>query len=204
VSLDAGDPGSWARYKLGDDTPAGHSVFWDVLNNIKRMATYRQDGEPAIGVGFLLGSDNWRQAEAMAEMALGLGADYCQFRPLVGLDNYDWAIDAVRHLDRLVGKQVYVSRERFVALAEDRERSYRVCRGSELVPCVGADGTIWVCPNTRGLRPLGSLAEDDFAAIWERRPLQYVGHECREACRNDHLNETLEYVLGHGPHDAFV
>ncbi len=205
VSLDAGDPASWADYKLGDDTVSGRSLFWQVLNNIKGLVNYREgQSAPTVGVGFLLGPDNWRQAEHMAALARDLGADYCQFRPLVGLSHYDWCYDAVPLLDRLMGRRVYVSRERFVALAEERQREYQICRASELVPCVGADGTVWVCPNTRGLRSLGNLASEDFAAIWERRALQWVDGHCRVACRNDNLNGTLDYVLGQGPHDAFV
>lgn len=129
---------------------------------------------------------------------------YIQFRPVVGLRNYDWVPITLATLDELEGEDVIISRQRFLDLYRQERRAYTVCRGSELTPCIGADGTLWVCPNTRGLRPLGDLAVESFRAIWERRPPQPVGPDCRTACRNHFLNQTLNYVCRRGPHDAFV
>ena len=69
---------------------------------------------------------------------------------------------------------------------------------------VMADGTVWVCPNTRGLRSLGSLANEPFSTIWARRPTQHVGGDCRIACRNHELNRTLDYICSERLHAEFV
>ena len=197
VSLDALDDADYRQIKRV-------SGFWQVVDTIGHLVTLRQGSVPTVGVGFLLNSGNWRDAAGMAALADGLGADYAHFRPIVGLPDYAWVTDALPTLDALVSDSVYVSHGRFVELRDGTPRGYTVCRASELVPCIGATGTVWVCPNTRGLRRLGNLHEESFAAIWARRPEQVVGLDCRVACRNHALNGTLEYVCGGGPHDAFV
>ena len=76
-----------------------------------------------------------------------------------------------------------------------------------VVPCIGADGSLWVCPNTRMIRKLGDLNKESFREIWECRPVQFVGEDCRIACRNHELNRTLEFVCGKplwDEHGAFV
>jgi MoaA/NifB/PqqE/SkfB family radical SAM enzyme len=197
VSLDAVGADEYRTVK-------GADVFWRAVETIQQLVTARRGGTLTVGVGFLLDSDNWRDAAAMATLALALGADYAQFRPIVGLSAYAWVMDALPTLDALTGENIYVSRQRFIDLRDGTQRCYTVCRASELVPCIGADGTVWVCPNTRGLRSLGNLHDQTFPEIWERRPDQLVGADCRVACRNHALNETLEHVCGVGPHDAFV
>lgn len=200
LSLDAVDPESYREVKRVEG-------FWQVLDTARWLLTYREGNSPKVGLGFLLSAHNWGDATVAADLATRLGVDYCQFRPIVSDDpatDYSWIREALPMLDSLAGPRVYVSRARFVELLEGQVRGYAVCRASELVPCVGADGTLWACPNTRGKRKLGSLADESFAAIWARREAQMVGPDCRRACRDHALNETLEYVCQEGPHDAFV
>jgi MoaA/NifB/PqqE/SkfB family radical SAM enzyme len=200
LSLDAADPDSYREVKRVDS-------FWQVLDTARWLLTYREGDTPKVGLGFLLSGTNWREATVGADLAGSLGVDYCQFRPIVSADpaaDYSWIREALPLLDALVSPRVYVSRARFVELLEGQARGYSLCRASELVPCVGADGTLWVCPNMRGKRSLGSLAEESFATLWARREAQMVGRDCRVACRDHALNETLEYVCQEGPHDAFV
>ncbi len=205
VSLDAAGPDDWAARKMPRNPAVGHSLFWEVLEGISAALAYRERGEPTIGVGFLLDSANWRDAPAMAALARSLGVDYCQLRPIVAESaDYGWVAEALPTLQALEGTRTYVSLDRFRELLYGSPRAYTVCRGSELVPCVTADGSVWVCPNTRGLRWLGDLKHETFAAIWARRPEQRVGPDCRVACRNHALATTLEYVCGTGPHDGFV
>jgi MoaA/NifB/PqqE/SkfB family radical SAM enzyme len=200
LSLDAADAESYREVKRVDG-------FWQVLDTAEALLANRSGGPPKIGLGFLLSATNWRDATVAADLAGRIGVDYCQFRPIVSDDpeaDYSWIREAMPSLDALAGPRVYVSRGRFVELLDGEPRGYSLCRASELVPCVGADGTLWVCPNTRGKRSLGSLAEESFAALWARREAQMVGGDCRVACRNHALNKTLDYICQEGPHDAFV
>jgi MoaA/NifB/PqqE/SkfB family radical SAM enzyme len=197
VSLDASNRSDYRQDK-------GLDMFDKVCSNITRLVAAKINGKPTVGAGFLVTEDNWEQAANMALLASRLGADYCQFRPVVGLDNYQWVPEALHLLDALAGPNVYVSRDRFLDLFGNVGRPYSICRASALVPCIGADGTVWVCPNTRGLRPLGSLKRQTFQEIWLKRPVQMVGEDCRTQCRNHAMNETLQYVCSVNDHDAFI
>ncbi len=202
VSLDAATAEDWAAIKLPGSN--GATRFWGILETIKRIVAERRDGRPVVGVGFLLTDRNRAYVPQMAALAADLGVDYCQFRPVVGLDSYEWVRYTLPLLEGMASEKVIVSVDRFRRLLGRTPRGYAVCRGSALVPAVGADGTVWACPNTRGLRRLGSLKEETFAAIWERRAEQLVGGDCRQECRNHSLNLTLDYVCGEGAHDGFV
>ncbi len=199
VSLDAVAALDYRRRK-------GVDAFTRVVKGARDLARMNTAAHhTTVGLGFLLdGEWNGAALEEAVRLRAVIAADYAQFRPIVGLPDYSWVEPALEHLDRLAGQRVYVSRDRFLDLATGANRTYDVCRGSELIPCLGADGTLWVCPNTRGLRPLGNLWEEDFADVWARRPRQLVGSDCRVACRCHSLNETLAYVCGEGPHDAFL
>jgi MoaA/NifB/PqqE/SkfB family radical SAM enzyme len=197
VSLDAPDPETY-------ETVKGARAFQTVCGNVKELVQRRGDRQlPKIGVGFLLTGTTWQDVEWMVHLSRELGADYCQFRPAVGLNDYTWVPDALRTLERFTGPTVYASRERFREML-GFSRSYDTCRGSEVVPCIGAGGELWACVNTRGLRSLGSLKTESFRDLWQRRPVQLVGKDCRRSCRNHYLNETLEYVCSWGLHDNFV
>ena len=197
----------WAYISLDEVTRCGYEdskgadLFGEVCANIRALVKVK--GNSTLGVGFLLHAGNWPLVTKMASLAHDLRADYCQFRPVIGLHDYGWVLQAIEALETVDPVFCSWSAARF------REtlgfaRLYEVCRASALVPCIGADGTVWACPNTRGLRPLGNLASQSFAAIWARRPVQVVGDDCRVSCRNHALNETLEYVCSEGPHDSFV
>lgn len=198
VSLDAADRDDFEVEK-------GIRVFQDVKINIQSLSKKVK----VLGVGFLLHFGNYRKIRQMFQLGLRLGADYVQFHPGVGLHEYKWIPIALEVLDMLPQEKLYFPRQRFLNLSERyltdyHDRGYVVCGGSELVPCIGADGELWVCPNTRGLRLLGNLREESFGDIWARRPTQLVKEDCRIACRNHSLNQTLAYLCEEHPHKEFV
>ncbi len=182
----------------------GKAVFHRVCDNVRALLAQRDEvNAPTIGLGFLLHPLNWSDVPDMVRLAGHLGVDYCQFRPTVGLDDYSWiepALDLIEHCQTC---KVLFSPERFRDMLV-WHRTYSQCRASEFVPCIGADGMLWVCPNTRGLRSLGNLRQHSFEEIWRQRPTQWVGQDCRLACRNHALNETLKTVCATGSHDNFV
>lgn len=196
ISLDAWNKRDFQRIK-------GVDCFGKVVHTIAKFAEIKR--ETTLGLGFLLNGLNFQNVQQMAELGQDLQVDYVQFRPVVGLESYEWIEDALECLslvDALV--PVYYPIQRFTDLRDKPPRGYEICRASVFVPCVGADGTLWVCPNTRGLRSLGSLVTNSFQNLWQRRSTQHIGKDCREMCRNHRLNQTLEYVCSRGPHDNFV
>jgi len=183
----------------------GLDHFETVMSNIRSMVF----GASVVGVGFLVHADNAYQIPDMVTLGRSLGATYTHLRPIVGLDDYSWVPDVLPLLKTVSTlPDVSAPLGRFEDLWRNQrglwKRGYTICRGSELVPCVGADGTLWVCPNTRGVRPLGNLLEESLEDIWERRQRQWVGPDCRIACRNHELNRTLDYICQSGQHPEFV
>lgn len=194
VSLDAADANSYVMDKGTDEFDA----VCDTIKQLHGLA-------PVLGVGFLLHGYNYPCIDDMERLGRALGATYVQFRPVAGLEDYDWVPGALRRLARC---DADYSRERFMRLFEHwlgrYQRGYTVCRGSELAPCIGADGTVWVCPNTRGLRSLGNIHERPFAELWRERPTQMVGADCEPTCRHHALNRTLALVCEQQAHEEFI
>jgi len=197
VSLDAANASDFQRIK-------GADRFGEITGNVARFAQTKRD-KTVLGLGFLLDDSNYQNIGQAAKLGQELQVDYVQFRPVIGLEKYDWTNDALRSIARLDATiPIFHSVQRFIDLRDSAPRGYEVCRASVFIPCVGADGTLWVCPNMRGIRSLGNLATDSFEDLWRRRPVQHVGPDCREMCRCHRLNQTLEYVCSSEPHDNFV
>ena len=227
VSLDADNAADYARIKgidafdqvcdtiqrLTADSRLEYGREWTIDNNRRSRAMAEKLWQPhrawaaVIGVGMLLTSRNWWRVERMRELGLSLGADYVQFRPVAGLDSYDWVPMALAEMERI---GALYSESRFTDLWDHwrgmYHRGYTVCRASELGPVIGADGTVWVCPNTRGLegRALGNVMSESLAEIWQRREPQMVGGDCEPTCRHHAMNKTLELVCEPQGHEAFV
>lgn len=207
------DKFAWVYVSLDEVSQESYRVqkgvdrFDRVIRNVEVLVG--QEDRPTIGVGFMIHSSNMDQIPEMVILRDQLGVDYIQLHPTVDLADYSW-VRGVRYLLKHLQQQedIYVVLQRFTDLGLHQhgkyKRSYTICRGSELVPCIGASGEVWACPNTRGLRKLGDLSQESFEQIWLRRPRQYVGDDCRIACRNHFLNRTLEYVCSHGIHEEFV
>ena len=77
----------------------------------------------------------------------------------------------LKQAEQILGKKFQVNGYKFEDLANDREkfgRNYKKCLGSQLSPCVGADGHVYVCTNHRGWKQYsyGSLYDNSFKNIW--------------------------------------
>jgi sulfatase maturation enzyme AslB (radical SAM superfamily) len=72
-----------------------------------------------------------------------------------------------------LGDKFHLNGYKFEDLSNDREkygRNYKKCLGSQISPCVGADGHIYVCTNHRGWKQYsyGCLYDDkSFKQIWQ-------------------------------------
>lgn len=172
-----------------------------------RIMEPRRTLPATVGVGFLLTAGNWWRAEAMQTLGRSLGADYSQFRPVAGLESYDWVPMALAELKRIGALH---STERFADLYDAwrgvYKRGYTTCRASEIGPCIGSDGELWVCPNTRQFdgRGLGNVVSEGFGPVWKRRVTQLVGDDCEPTCRHHALNKTLALVCERQLHEEFV
>jgi len=208
VSLDYADRESYALGKQSD-------AFDAACAGVKMLT----GSGATLGVGFLLGPQNWQYATDMVHLGRELGADYIQFRPMVMVDpetpgvvNEDtgW----VRHclagiraagLDRVEG--VIVDASRFEMYAGWRDHGYDACWWCSMQAVITPDGRVWACVNRRG-RPaalLGDLGEWEFGTLWNNRPgPEPVGGECRVLCRGHIPNLMLNDILMDRPHGSFI
>jgi MoaA/NifB/PqqE/SkfB family radical SAM enzyme len=211
VSLDAADAATYARDK---GVPQGR--FAAACTGLTSLI-----GKGAIvGASFLIHRDNWRKAESMLALARGLGATYTTFRPAIRTspdnpsvctDDREWIaealdLDAFTTFRALAAEpDVEIDMERFTDYAEWRGHGYQTCRGIQLNTTVTPDGRVWVCPQRRGVTPIGDLREESFAEVWKKHPRSFaVDAGCRVMCRLHPLNQTLAAIATPRAHEAFL
>ena len=80
---------------------------------------------------------------------------------------------------------------------------YKKCLGSQIMPCLGADGHVYVCPSMRGMKDYsyGSIYEKSFVEIWgdiqKRKKVMYkIEHEdcfsnCTQLCKPHETNKVM-------------
>lgn len=207
VSLDAPDAMTYAAEK---GVPP--SRFADACKGISTLAGLNG---PVVGVSFLLHQHNYTRTREMVSLSRKLGATYTTFRPAIEASasapcvvtaDRAWVTDALPDLEALARYvDVEVNPSRFVAYRDWKGHGYRTCHGVKLVTTVTPDGRVWICPNRRGVTPLGDLRTESFADIWARHPRHYaVDDGCRAMCRLHLTNQQLAPVFAAKQHEAFV
>lgn len=207
ISLDAVNGETYAAEK---GVPAER--FDDVLFGIKALVAARG---AAVGVSFLLHRDNWMQCDAMLTLARDLGATYVTFRPAIRTspanpsecyDDRNWISCALPYLQDMADDPfVEIDVDRFIDYRDWRSHGYETCHGVKLTATITPDGRVWICPQRRGVTPLGDLRLDTFQEIWARHPGRYqVDDGCRVMCRLHLMNQQLAPVFKTYQHEAFL
>lgn len=207
VSLDAATSDEYKELK-------GVERFYEACNGVRELVS--ASGEATIGIGFLLNEANWQSARLMYSLAQKLGADYCQFRPTILYNadlpsertgNVAWINKAQRTLEWLSTQPgVMLDHDRFKMLHRWREHGYATCWWSGLQCVITPNGDVYACLNKRGLEAakLGNMADELFAHIWQRSPLQCVNDQCRVMCRGHIPNVVTEPFMQDVEHKEFI
>lgn len=207
VSLDCADADSYAREKR---VPADR--FEAACNGVRWLA---EGGVAVVGVSFLLHSQNYTRAWDMLALARSLGATYTTFRPAIRTapdrpavcdDDRRWVHAAPLLLQQLASERdVEIDPSRFRAYADWSGHGYASCEGIQLTTTITPDGRVWICPQRRGVTPLGDLRAEAFADIWARHPRRFaVDAGCRVMCRLHPINSELALIRATRRHEAFV
>ena len=186
ISMDAG------KAKNYDDlrkTSKGNN-FEVVLNNIKKLIKIKKkrNSKITIGVGFVVSQDNFEEVLDFANLFKDIDVDYCQYKPEIiqiernaAVDKKEqispefWAnkvLDLLDQASKILGNKFQCNSYKVQDLIMDKKktygREYKQCIGSQLQPCIGADGEVYVCTNHRGHkdRSYGSLYKKSFSEIW--------------------------------------
>lgn len=206
VSLDAVDGDSYAAEK---GVPAAR--FASACAGIRSLIGRRA----IVGVSFLLHAGNYSRAWDMLARARELGATYTTFRPAIRVaqdtpascaDDRGWIAASSPLLDQLAAEpDVEISPARFAAYATWDGHGYRECHGVRLHATVTPDGRVWICPQRRGVTPLGDLRVESFGQLWARHPGRFsVDVGCRVMCRLHSINQQLAELERPRLHEAFV
>ena len=185
---------TWLRFSVDAGTAKtfnwirrpGKGQDWDKMytNLQKLIEVNNSKGKKiSIGTGMVITPDTYKEIVDFAKAFTPLDLDYCQYKPEVvnreregGIQREVefWNTEIKPRLDEaksILGKKYQINGYHLVDLAEDPTilgRSYKKCLGSQIQPCIGADGHVYVCPNHRGYKQYsyGSLKEKSFKEIW--------------------------------------
>ena len=173
---------------------------------------------PDLGVGFVITPDTYKGIVEFAEKFATSDIDYVQYKPeIVNIEREGgiqreakfWKEEVQPLLDEakeILGKKFQINGYHFKDLEDDPKllgRNYKKCLGSQISPCVGADGEIYVCTNHRGHKQYsyGSLYKDTFKNIWsnlqKRRQVMNVIENvecfsnCTQLCKPHESNKVL-------------
>jgi MoaA/NifB/PqqE/SkfB family radical SAM enzyme len=211
VSLDAPDAETYAAEK-GVPPVRFDAACHGITALIGHRAT--------VGVSFLIHAGNVHRCDDMLALSRSLGAHYTTFRPAIRTspDRPGVPLDDRRWIGASLDAQFYSSLRRMadqpdveIDLARFREyaawagHGYTSCQGIQLNTTITPDGRVWICPQRRGVTPLGDLRTESFSAIWARHPKQFtVDAGCRVLCRLHPVNATLAAIRAPRAHEAFV
>ncbi len=181
-SVDAGTPETFnavRRVKKGQD--------WNkMISNLEKLisANASKGKKIDIGVGFVITPDTYHEILDFAKYFVKLDVDYYQYKPEIVNREREGGIQRdvnfwnekveplLGEAREILGNRFQINGYKITDLKEDPSlygRTYKNCLGSQIQPCIGADGHVYVCTNHRGYKQYsyGSLYEKSFKEIWE-------------------------------------
>jgi len=185
---------TWVRFSIDAGTEETYNSVrrakdgqdWSrMLKNLTTLieTNQRKSNKIDIGVGFVITPDTYKEIVDFARVFVEYDVDYCQFKPeIVNREREDgvqreqefWYKEVDPLLEEakgILGSKFQINGYKLSDLEQDPElygRTYKKCLGSQVQPCVGADGHVYVCTNHRGYKEYsyGSLIDSSFSEIW--------------------------------------
>jgi GTP 3',8-cyclase len=214
ISVDAGCEKTYNKIRR---TPP--KFGWnDILRNVNYLVNRRFltfNNNPDIGVGFVITPENYQEIVDFAFIFKDINVDYVQYKPeIVNQEREDGIQRSIEfwkkvtsHLEiakDILGNKFQLNGYKLEDLSNNTyNRVYKKCIGSQIQPCVGADGEVYVCTNLRGYKEYsyGSLYEKSFKAIWsdiinKRKIMDKIENienfkNCTKLCK---ANESSKYA----------
>ena len=195
ISIDFGKKETYEKIRR-PKTGAG----WDqVMKNLHGLILSRAlyNNTMDLGVGFVITQDSADEIVDFANLFKNTPITYCQYKPeIVNREREDGVQRTIEFWQRIkpaleeaksiLGDKFQINDYKLDDLTNDPEffgRTYKKCIGSQLQPCIGADGHVYVCTNHRGYKEYsyGSLFEKSFEEIWDDiTKRQQVMHQIEE------------------------
>jgi len=224
ISIDAGNAETYNKLRVTNSS----NNFQVVMDNIKELVENKKKfkSDITIGAGFVVTRENYKEILDFARFFKDIDVDYCQFKPEIIQVERDesidkskeqisadfWLKDVIVLLDKakdILGQKFECNSykiEDLIIDVKDYGRNYKECLGSQLQPCIGADGNVYVCTNHRGHKKYsyGSLYKNSFKQIWDNIKqkkiiMDKINYEekfsnCTHLCKPHESNKLLYQI----------
>ena len=181
ISVDTGTKETYDNIRM----PKGGANWDKMASNVAKLIEVNKsrNNRIDIGVGYVISPDTYKEIVNFADFFKDFDLTYCQYKPEIVIredggeqrDREFWLDEVQPLLDEakeILGDKFQINGYKFEDLENDREkfgRNYKKCLGSQISPCIGADGHIYVCTNHRGWKQYsyGCLYDGkSFKEIW--------------------------------------
>ena len=183
-----------------------------------KMISSMKNEDLSLGASFIMTPDNYWEIINFAETFLEYDIAYCQFKPEIvnreregGIQRdidfwYEHVEPRIKVAQNILGDKFQMNGYKLSDLQHDPSilgRTYKKCLGSQIQPCVGADGEVYVCCNHRGYKEYsyGNLNEKSFKDIWndieKRQAIMYQiddvdkFNNCTQLCKPHESNKQV-------------
>ena len=185
---------TWVRFSVDCGTEKtfnwirrpGKGQDWNKMHsNLQKLIEVNNSKGKKIDIstGMVITPDTYKEIVDFAKTFVDYDLTYCQYKPEVvnreregGVQRESkfWNDEVKPRLEEaksILGDKYQINGYHLDDLADDPSilgRNYKKCLGSQISPCIGADGHVYVCPNHRGYKQYsyGSLQEKSFKEIW--------------------------------------
>jgi sulfatase maturation enzyme AslB (radical SAM superfamily) len=216
VSVDTGTKESYDKIRI----PKGGADWDKMASNVTKLIEVNKSkgNKIDIGVGYVVSPDTYKEIVDFAKFFKDFDLTYCQYKPEIVIredggqqrDKEFWLHEVEPLLDKakeILGSKFQINGYKFQDLETDREkfgRNYKKCLGSQISPCVGADGHVYVCTNHRGWKQYsyGCLYDGkSFKEIWNdlqsrRKVMNQIENvecfaNCTKLCKPHESNKAM-------------
>ena len=223
---------TWVRFSIDSGTSETYNEVrktpvnrgWEkMIENLKGLVDIKKaKGSPlTIGAGFVISPENFHEIVEFAKVFEDIEVDYCQYKPeIVNRERENGEQRTVEFWEESVESRLFEAKSvlgdkfqlnsyKLFDLTNNPGsygRTYKKCLGSQIQPCVGADGLVYVCSNHRGYRQYsyGSIYEKRFAEIWQDLKVRNaVMHQindvekfchCTKLCKPHESNKMMWHI----------
>ncbi len=214
-SLDAGCAGTYANYRH-----TAPELYKKVRGAICSLAATKYNGNPLVGVGFVVNNQNWREVVEATRRAREDGADNIRISALFQPQGAGYFQEFFSEVTDACREAVSLASETFAVFnmfgdrlqdLEEASPNYSFCGCSYLVTYLGANCQAYTCCmnayNTRGF--LGAFEDQSFRDMWNseethKRLLTLDAREC-PPCMYNGKNRVIAYAVKTNPdHVNFI
>jgi len=198
ISVDAGTSKTYNGVRV-----AKSKQDWDkmVENLTKLIEVNNSKGKKIdIGVGYVISPDTYTEIVDFANFFKDYDLAYCQYKPEIiiredGGEQRDLAFwrdevsPRLAEAEKILGTKFQVNGYKLEDLAMDREkfgRNYKKCLGSQISPCVGATGHVYVCTNHRGWK------EYSYGCLYDNKTFKEIWNDVEVRKKVMHQIEEVE------------